>query len=137
MVRNALSPAIQRVERITSVRRGYDPFVMRLVESLVDHRVVQSTVNPVDAKVRKRDKQRILDVVVERIRGLCREIVELGESLRFGHEEWSCQGGHDGHCAQCLPNLHRDLIAQELGVLHRSMVIYEVVGDSCAEEIKE
>ena len=137
MVGNTLTPAIQWVERIAGVRSRNDPFVVRLVQSLIDERMVQSTMDPVDTEIRERDEQRILEVIVERERGLAGEIVELGVSLDLGHEERRGQGSHDGHSLQRLFDLEGDLIAQELGMLHSAMVVDEVVGESRAEEVEE
>lgn len=135
MVGYTLRPSVKRVKRITGVRRGNDPFVMRLVESLVDERIVQRTMNPVDAKVRKRDKQRILDPIVKGERRLAREIVEFRPSLSLGHEKRRCQCRHDRHGMQRLTDLHRNLIAQEFGMLHGTVVIDKVIGNGSAEEV--
>lgn len=137
MVGNTLTPAIQRVECIAGVRSRNDPFVVRLVQSLIDQRMVQSTMNPVDTEIRERDEEGILEVIVERERGLAGEIVELGVSLHLGHEERRGQRSHDGHSLQGLFDLEGDLIAQELGMLHSAMVVDEIVGESRAEEVED
>lgn len=137
MVGNTLAPAIQRVERIAGVRSRNDPFVVRLVQALIDERMVQSTMDPVDTEIRERDEQRILEVIVERERGFAGEIVEHGISLHLGHEERRGQRSHDGHSLQGLFDLEGDLIAQELGMLHSAMIIDEIVGESRAEEVED
>ena len=135
MVGDTLRPSVNGVERIAGVRRGNDPFVMGLVKPLVDERIVQRTMNPVDAKVRKRDKQRILDPIVEGERSFAGEIVEFRPSLSFGHKKRRCQSRHDRHGMQRLFDLQRNLIAQELGMLHGTVVIDEIIGNGSTEEV--
>ena len=65
MIRHTLWPAIERVEGVGREWRGHDPPVMRLVQSSVDERVMQPTVNPVDKEIRKQDEYRELNDVVE------------------------------------------------------------------------
>ena len=137
MIGNTLTPAIQRVERIAGVRSRNDPFVVRLVQSLIDQRMVQSTMDPVDTEIRERDEQGILEIIVERERSLAGEVVELGVSLHLGHEERRGQRSHDRHSLQRLFDLERNLVAQELGMLHSAMVVDEIVGDSRADEVED
>lgn len=66
MIRQALRPAIQRMESMRRVRRGHDPPMMRLVQGFVDLRVVQPPVDEVDEEVGEEDKERELQVVVRR-----------------------------------------------------------------------
>lgn len=70
VVRYALRPAIKRMESVRCEWGGHDPLVMRLVQSPVDTRMMQSAVNPVDEEVRKHDKKRELDQVVKRERSI-------------------------------------------------------------------
>ena len=44
-----LREAIQGVEGVAGVRCGHNPLVMRFVQRLVNHGMMQSPVNPVDA----------------------------------------------------------------------------------------
>lgn len=59
-----LREAIERMERMRRVWRGHDPFMVRLVEALVDERMVEASVYPVYAQIRKADEERELDEVV-------------------------------------------------------------------------
>lgn len=64
VVRHALAVSVERVESVRGVWCRHDPLVVRLVESLVDKRVVQATMDPVDAEVGKHQEQRELNIVV-------------------------------------------------------------------------
>ena len=75
MVRQALRPAIQRVESVAGKRRRNDPFVVWLVEPAVYSRVMEATVNPVDPTVGKADEERVLQQGVAPEWGVGREIV--------------------------------------------------------------
>ena len=57
MVRKRLRVTVQRVECVGCERRGHDPLVVRLVKSLVDSFVVETTVNPVDAEIGKGNEE--------------------------------------------------------------------------------
>src|ERR1700760_4749961 len=58
VIRHALREAVNWVEGVRRKRRGQDPFVMGLVQSLVNERVVQATVNPVDPEVGEGNEKR-------------------------------------------------------------------------------
>lgn len=45
------------MESVRGERRGHDPLVVRLVQLLVEHRVVQGTVDPVDEEVGEADEE--------------------------------------------------------------------------------
>lgn len=64
VVWHALRPAVKRVEGVAGEGRGQDPFVMRLVEALVDGWDVETAVNPVDAKVGEHEEEGKLQVGV-------------------------------------------------------------------------
>lgn len=57
VVRQRLSVAVERVESVRGERRGHDPLVVRLVQLLVNHGVVQAAVNPVDEEVGEADEE--------------------------------------------------------------------------------
>ena len=60
-----LRKAIHGVEGVASVRCWHDPFMMRFVQRPVNHGMMQSSVNPVDAQIRETDEQWKLKKVVE------------------------------------------------------------------------
>ena len=53
------------MESMRRKRCRHNPLVVWLVQTLVYGRVVQATVNPVDAEIRERDEQRELNEAVE------------------------------------------------------------------------
>lgn len=127
MVRNALRPAIQRMECVRCIRTGHDPLVMRLVERLVNQRVVQSAMDPIDAKIGEGDEQGELQEAVVGEGLLGESIVELRIPPNLGDQEWRGQQGHDGHGPHGLGDLHGDLVFKELGVLDGGLVPNEDV----------
>ena len=135
VVGDALRPAVERVEGVRGEGAGHDPLVVRLVQGLVDQRVVEAAVNPVDAEIGEGDEQRELDDAVVR-EGLFGEgVVELRVSADFGDEEGGRQEGHDGHGLHGLLDLHGDLVLEELGVLDGGLVPDENVGEGGGDEV--
>ena len=64
MVRCRLNEAVEGVEGVAGVRAGHDPFVVTLVQVLVDQGGVQPPVCPVNAEVGEHDEEEYLSVVV-------------------------------------------------------------------------
>lgn len=60
VVRQALAEAVDRVKGVAREGCGHDPFVVSLVEVLVDARVMQIAVNPVNAEVGEEKEDRKL-----------------------------------------------------------------------------
>ena len=60
-----LRKTVHGVEGVASVRRGHNPFMVRLVQRLINHGMMQSSVDPVDAQIREKNEQRELKIVVE------------------------------------------------------------------------
>jgi len=85
-----LGEAIERMKSVAGVRRRHDPFVVGLVQCLVDHRMVQPSVNPVDEEVGEEDEEWELKVVVQREGGFVEPVVEFGVALDFEHEACGC-----------------------------------------------
>jgi len=75
VVRNRLSESINRVECVTSIGSGHDPFVVWFMEYLVDQWMMQTAVNEVDPEIGKDQEDRELRVVVPHARTLGRSIV--------------------------------------------------------------
>ena len=57
MIGHALRETVHGVKGMTGVRCGHDPLVMRFMQRLVNLRMVQASVYPVDAEVGKADEQ--------------------------------------------------------------------------------
>ena len=64
MVGQRLCIAVQRVEGVRGKGCGHDPLVVRLMDVLVDARVVQTAVDPVDQRVGEGEEEGELQVVV-------------------------------------------------------------------------
>lgn len=57
VVRHRLRIAVKRVEGVGCEWSRHDPFVVRLVKSLVDGAVMQTAVNPVDQEIGEGDEE--------------------------------------------------------------------------------
>ena len=95
---------------------------MRLVEPLVDERVVKAAVDPVDEEVGKGDEEGELGEAVLAARALVGGVVELGVAADFSEEDWDGEDGQDRHGPVGLFDFKPHLVLQELGVLHRPFV---------------
>jgi hypothetical protein len=81
VIRQALKVAIQKVEGVRGERRARDEGVVRLVNKSVDRRMVQATMDPVDARVGEDQEQGdtedgiaptvVIDVVVQARISIC------------------------------------------------------------------
>lgn len=127
VVWNALREAIERVECVRCKWGRHDPFVMWLVQALVDGRMVQSAVNQIDPEVREDEKEWKLDECVVLERRFSSGVVQLRVSTNFGKEASSSQQGHDRHCFVSLTHFHLDLILEEFRMLECGFVEYEII----------
>jgi hypothetical protein len=96
--------------------------VVCLVQPLVDERVVQAAVNPVDEKVGKADEERELQPVVPPAGPVGRRIVYLGVATHFEQEEWHREEGHPVERRDGLLNLEANLVAEVLWMLECRLV---------------
>lgn len=83
VVRERLQVSVNGVKRVRRKWRRHDPLVMRLMQTLVQKRVVQSTVDRIDSKVGECDKKRVLQIeiflaVLERVPVKFAVTVDLG-----------------------------------------------------------
>lgn len=129
VVGHGLHPAVDGVECYGCVGSGHDPFVMWLMQSLVDKRMMKSAMNEVDAEVGEDEEERELKVVVVRVWFIGQVIVEFGVAADFGEEEGDGEDGDPGHCSYGLFNFHADLVLEEFGVFEGRFVEYEDVGE--------
>lgn len=56
VVRDTLRPAVKWVKSVGGEGTRHNPFVVRLVQGLINKRVVQAAVNPVDAEIGEHDE---------------------------------------------------------------------------------
>lgn len=92
--------------------------------------------DPVDAEVGKCHEQRELEHIVQRERGFGRRVVEFRPAAHLADEERRGQDGHDRHGLQGLSDLHTELVAQKLRVVHCSFVEDVMVGQGRADEVE-
>ena len=116
MVRDRLSESIDRVEGVRSVGGRHDPFMMSLVERLVDEWMVEASMDPVDAEVGEEDEDRELEDVVSHERGLRRMIVHLRVATDFADEAHGCEERHERHRAHALFDFKPNLVLEVLGM---------------------
>lgn len=131
VVRNRLGVTIERVESVGCEWSRHDPLVVRLVQGFVNERVVQSTVNPVDAEIGKGNEEGELQPGVPATQAPCRalreRVVDQGVAIDFGKEPGYGEDGNDGHCGEGLADLHANLVLEVLGVLECVLVENEDV----------
>lgn len=119
------------------VRRGHDPFMMRLVKALVDERVVEVAMDPVNAKVGKKKEQGKLSNCVPEPGALIGCIVKLAVTTNFESHQRSGAEGHKGHGLVCLLDFEPDLILDKFRVLQGTFVENEQIGERGEKEIHE
>lgn len=102
---------------------------MWLVESLVDERVVKTSMDEVDAEVGEYEEERKLEVVVVWIRFVHKAIVEFRVTTDFGEEEGDSEDGYPRHGSYGLSDFHADLVLEEFGVLENCFVEDQNVGE--------
>ena len=113
----------------------HDPLVMRLVQGLVDQRVVHATVNPVDAEIGEHDEQRELDEAVAPERLIRERVIEFGVTTNFRDQERRSEERQDGHGLHCLLDFHGNLVLKELRVMDGRLVPDKDVGKGGANEV--
>ena len=113
---HTLSESIQRMKRMARVWRGHYPLVVRLMQSLVNLRVVQTSVDPIYEKVGEGHEKGDLYVIVKGEGGVGRSIVEFGVASDFAEKEGGHQDSYDGHGDQTLLDFETDLVFEVFGV---------------------
>ena len=127
MIRYALRKSVHWMESMAGVWGRHDPFMMRLMQGLIDTRVVQPSVYPVDEEVGKEDEEGELEDVVKPERSVGRRVVQFGVPLHLANEEWNGEYGHYGKGNGGLLDLKGDLILEIFGVGEGGMVENEEV----------
>lgn len=127
VIREGLCPTIRGVEGIRSKRGRYHPLVMLLVESLVYERMVQASMNPINAEIGEEEEQGELQDVVPQSRSIGRSIIHLGVSASFGKDQGKSEERHARKRHESLLDLHSNLIFEIFGMLLLLFVEYEKV----------
>ena len=113
----------------------HDPLVVRFVQGLVDQRVVQATVNPVDAKIGERDEQRELYKAVAPERLIRERVIEFGVTTNFRDQERRSEERHNGHRLHGLLDFHGNLVLEKFRVMDGRLVPDKDVGEGGANEV--
>lgn len=137
VVWHTLSEAVERVEGVGGEWGGHDPLVVRLVQTLVDERVVKTSVDPVDAEVGKHEEQWELDPIVQGERSFVGLVVEFAVSADLGDHKGRKADGHQGHGLHGLLHFEFDLVAEVLGVLESLLVKDEEVRQGSENKVKQ
>lgn len=127
VVWNRLRKAIEWVEGVRCEWRWHNPFVVWLVESLVDQRVVQTAVDQVDEAVGEKQEERELHNVVPSSWTLFGLVVELGVAAHFGDEADGGKERHNWHGSVGLGHFQPNLVLEELWVSKGGVVENEIV----------
>ena len=115
--------------------RGHDPLVVRLVKVLVDERVVEVAMDPVDAEVGEDEEDGELEEVVPHAGALLGGVVKLAVASNLEAHEGRGAEGHEGHGLVGLDDLEPDLVLDELGMVEGALVEDEEVGERRKEEV--
>ena len=84
------------MEGVAGIWRRHDPFVVRLVQSLVYQRVMQASVDQVDPEVGEDQEAGELAQIIPGARAVGSGVVEFRVAAHLSHEERSGEDGHDG-----------------------------------------
>ncbi len=118
-------------------RCRHDPLVVRLVKTFVDERVMQVSMDPVDAKIGKDEEERELKNVVPEAGALVCSVVELAVASDFDEEDGCRANGHERHCFVCLDNFKPDLALDEPWVVYGALVKDEIEGERRKDEVDQ
>lgn len=89
VIGKGLRKAVQGMKGMRGKGRRHDPSMMWLVQTLVDGRKVETTMDPIYEEVGKKDEEGILQVAVPGKRGIGGIFVQLSIATYFGQEEGS------------------------------------------------
>lgn len=137
VVWHTLSEAVEGMEGVGGERRWHDPLVMGLVQTLVDERVVETTMDPVNTEIGEHEEQRVLEPVVQRERSLMSLVEELAIAANFSDHEWREENRHQGHGFHGLLHFQSDLVAEVLRVLEGLLVEDEEVRQGSENEVEQ
>lgn len=135
VVGHTLRPTVHRVESMRREGARHDPLVVRLVQGLVNRRVVQATVDPVDAEIGERDEERKLNDAIAPERLIRERVIEFGVTTNLRDQERRSEERHDGHRLHGLLDFHGNLVLEELRVMDGRLVPDKNVGEGGANKI--
>ncbi len=83
VVWDGLREAVKWVESMRRERRRHNPLVVRLMQRLINSRMMQTPMNQVDEEIRKEQEERKLEPLVPCPWSVGGHVVELGVSALF------------------------------------------------------
>ena len=137
MIRHTLRKPIKRMKGVARIWSRHDPFMMGFMQRLIDQRMVQSTMDPIDEEIREADEEWELENVVQGEWSIRRAIVEFCQATDFAKEEGGGEDCHYRERDESLADLKPDLILEVFGVGESCMVEDEDVGEGSAEEVDD
>lgn len=135
VVGQTLHGTVDGVESVAGKGSRHNPLVVRLVQVLVDARVVEVSVNPVDAEVAEDDEGGELEEIPPQAGALLGQVIKLAVTTDLEKEDRGVDDGHDGHRRVGLLDLEPDLVLDVLGMVESALVEDEVVGQRGEDEV--
>ena len=129
VVWQALQEAVHWVECDRGIGCWHDPFMVCLMQMLVDQRVMETAVDEVDERVGKHEEEWELEPVVVWVWFVGKCVVEFRVTLDLEEEEGSRHERNPWHSIYGLTNLHPDLVLEKFRVLESCFVEDEHVGE--------
>lgn len=111
--------------------------MVRFVQGLVDPRMMESAVNPVDEEVGEKDEEGELKPVVERKWCFRGSVVQFGPPSNFGQHTGRGEDCHNRHGFVGLDDFEAHLILQVFWMIYGGFVKDKNVGESGANEIQQ
>ena len=97
VVRKRLSPSVHWVESMRGKWSTHDPLVVRFVETLVDGRVVETSMDEIDTTIGEQNEGDDLHENGFPASGqLVNVHIKLGEPVDLHHEKWKRESHHHG-----------------------------------------
>lgn len=122
VIRKRLGVAVHGMEGMRREWSWHNPLMMRLVDMLVESRMMLGSVDPVYEKIGEGNEKWELEVIVPQARTVLCGVIHLAVTPYFGEEEWYREDGHDGERPQSLLNLETDLVLQIFRMVERGLV---------------
>jgi len=121
---------------MTRKRSRHNPPMMRLMQRLINQRMMQPAMNQINQPIRKHQEQRELrDHVPPPI--LLGVQVQFAVAADFREEPWGGEDGHLGQRVHCQGDFLFDLAGEETGVGFVGFVKDEVVGQGGEDEVED
>jgi len=133
---DGLGIPIHRVEGMRSERCRNDPLVMRFMESPIEERQMEPSMDPVNAIV---GKQQIKWYAEEEVRPaiFVRSIVQFGITPHFTQEPGKGKDSHERKGPKRAHYFLSDLIFQEPWMAHHVVIEDVLVGEGGEEEVED